>query len=571
MSSHDELDSEQRAAVCATERAIAVLAGPGSGKTRVLSYRTRHLLETNKGTNALLLTFTNKAAAEMKARAIGVTPGLSKRIRAGTFHNFGLTVLRSHGTHVGIDPDFEILDEDEQRLQAEVAAREAGCRNVARLYSNQRLRQQLAKTDVAAFSEAYESRKRQLGVVDFDDLIVYVARLFQHKPEIAKAYATKYQHILIDEFQDTNKAQFAVVRPLAEHANTISVFADDDQAIFGFAGAETRNISRFCDDLAAREYPLTTNYRCRARIVECANRLISANRSKGRRMKARRPDGDVRVLQFEDAAAEAEFLCGEIEEQIAEGTAAPSISILTRSAYRIEELLTCLRERSIPFSDWLGASYKAREQRALRTGLAVVRPTLNDRSSRLLCGLLGVEERHVRDTKRLLEEHADRPGVDFLLEGHRLALEGAKVSQIVGAIASGIESIDPTIQVGEGIVAEVSAFERHDPEYSVDHLLGDLALGGRGGAPTEGAGVKVATLHRTKGLQWPHVYLVGLEEGTLPDYRADDEAIKEERRLCFVGVCRAEDRLTLTRVEGLNDYEKEPSPFLDEMGMRSPG
>jgi DNA helicase-2/ATP-dependent DNA helicase PcrA len=573
MKYEEQLDPEQRHAVEAKERAIAVLAGPGSGKTRVLSYRARYLLSQHRSSNALLLTFTNKAASEMKSRAISVTPAMSKRIRAGTFHNFALSILRSHGTHVGIAPDFDVLDEQEQAELAAAIAAHAG--DHRRTYSNQRLRQKLHTSEVARFAALFEKEKRKVGVVDFDDLIVYVAQLFRQKPEIAKAYATKFQHILIDEFQDTNAAQFAVVRALAEHAapeSTISVFADDDQAIFGFAGAESKNITRFCEDLEASIYPLTTNYRCSERIVECANHLIFANRSNGREMKAIKKNGKVEVRVYGNIAEEAEQVAQEIEKKISDGVAAHDISILVRNGNRAESLKGALTNHRIPFSNWLAATYQSRETRQIRVCLSLVRPVLTKRIAAQVCEMLNIEQVPASETvstEEFLEANSSRSGVSHLLEIRRLAAKNGKVSDIVREVGRCIEAINPNVTITDALLAEVAAFEGHDPEYSLDHLLADLALGGKGGAPTEGGGVKLATIHRTKGLQWPHVYLMGLEQDTLPDYHAKtDEQMQEERRLCFVGVCRAEDSLVITRIREYRGYAKSPSPFIRELGLQ---
>jgi DNA helicase II / ATP-dependent DNA helicase PcrA len=570
----DALDPEQRRAVEATERAIAVLAGPGSGKTRVLAFRARHLLARGKTSNALLLTFTNKAASEMKARVVAVTPAMSKRVRAGTFHNFAMSVLRSHGTHVGIASDFDVLDELERTELAAAAAAAAGVPDHSQAWSRQRLRQRLPTADVAKFGAHFETMKRQEGTVDFDDLIVYVVQLFQQQPAIAQAYATKYEHILVDEFQDTNAAQFAMVFALAEHGSpnsTISVFADDDQAIFGFAGAETKNISRFCDDLQAQIYPLTTNYRCAEAIVQCANRLIHANRANGRAMKAVKENGTVVARVFDSMGAEAKVVCAEIEARIAAGTQAHDISVLVRNAYRAKALRVGLQDRGIPYSNWLAATYDTNEQRQLRICLAVARPTLTNRVCRNLCELLGIEGAPNAPTinaEAFLQAHRTTAGIESLLTVRRLAENGEKVSIIVREVANCIKTVYPDMAVAESLVAEILAFEAHDPEYSLDHLLADLALGGKGGAPTEGGGVKLATIHRTKGLQWPHVYLIGLEDGHLPDFRSTtDEAIREERRLCFVAVCRAEDSLTVTRIKESSGYLKAPSRFIGELGI----
>lgn len=575
MKYEEPLDDEQRAAVEATERAIAVLAGPGSGKTRVLSFRARHLLLRDKKSNCLLLTFTNKAAAEMKSRAVAANPVMSKRIRAGTFHNFALSVLRSHGTHVGINLDFDVLDEDERDNMAAQTAHAAGCVDHAKAWSSQRLRQQLPTAEVAKFGAAFEAAKRKEGVVDFDDLIVYAVRLFREKPDIAKAYAVNYQHILIDEFQDTNAAQFAMVRTLAEHASpnsTIGVFADDDQAIFGFAGAEAQNIGRFCDELLAKIYPLTTNYRCAEEIVKVANRLIKANRAKGRQMKSNKKGGTVMARAFASPEEEAAAVCAEIEALLAAGTDAQRISILVRSANRAQAIKSALVERHIPYSNWLAATYNASETRLVRICLTAVRPVLTNRACRHLCEMLGVEEVPTGatiNTQEFLAKVQSAGPVKHLEAIRKLAEANSKVSEIVMQVCQCIEAVNPTTVGLDTFVAEVTAFEAHDQEYSLDHFLADLALGGKSGAPTEGGGVKLASIHRTKGLQWPIVFLIGLDEGSLPNYYASqtEEGIREERRLCFVGVCRAEDVLSITRIKAYMGHPKLPSRFLNEMGL----
>lgn len=573
---YDEpLDPEQVNAVEAEDRAIAVLAGPGSGKTRVLSYRARHLLAKDKKAGCLLLTFTNKAASEMKARAIKANPVMSKRIQAGTFHNFSLGVLKSHGSLVGLAQDFDVIDENERAEYTARAAALAKTRDLYREWSGQRLRLQLPTAEVAKFGAAYDAEKRKANVVDFDDLVVFTGRLFREQPEVASAYAAKFQHTLIDEFQDTNAAQFAIVRSLAEHASpesTIGVFADDDQAIFGFAGAEARNIERFCNDLNATTYPLTTNYRCANAVVSVANKLIEANRAKGRQMKPHKRGGEVSLRVFASVDEEAVAICAEIREAIKKGKSPDSISILVRNQGRATALASALVAAKIPFSNWMAAGYNTRETRQVRVCLAAVRPTMNNRACRHICEMLGVEGKLpavTTPTKDFLEG-LNGDAAAHLLEVRQLADSGAKVSAIMAKVAATIKVIDPENSNVDSLVHEARAFEEHDPEYSLEHFLADLALGGKGGAPTVGGGVKLATIHRTKGLQWPHVYLVGLEEDNLPSFQSatTEEGVREERRLCFVGVCRAEDSLTLTRVQSHRGFVKYPSRFLAEMGFQ---
>jgi DNA helicase-2/ATP-dependent DNA helicase PcrA len=566
------LDEEQHAAVTSDKRAIAVLAGPGSGKTRVLSYRARHLLSLDRHSSALLLTFTNKAAAEMKARALGVAAVTSDHIWASTFHTFGMRLLHAHGDLVGISREFELLDEEERAEVAAEAARNAGVSDRYRRWSYLRLRRQQAQEpEVVRFGRAYQEIKRARQVLDFDDLIVYSADLFEQHDQVAEAYATLYRHLLVDEFQDTNAAQFAIVHALARNTGTVSVFADDDQAIYRFAGAEAENIRRFIADLGAAEYPLTINYRCRQAIVDCANRLIAADRlASGRQMRAFHAGGDVRTLVFQSVEEEAQGVADEISVLIARQVAhPPDIAVLVRAAFRVQQLLGQLERSAIPVSNWLGQTYEPSERQTLRTILSVLRGRLGDRQARRLCSLLGLSESDERDPLAILVPHSDLPSIRLLLELRELAWTGAPVRDVVEGARAAAAAIDPVL--GHGIaplVETVAAFEEYDPHFTLEHFVAELALGGIGGPPTVGGGVKIASLHRTKGLQWPHVYMLGLEEGRLPDYRAQtQDTLREERRACYVGVCRAEQHLTLTRTRYYGVRQQRPSRFLQEMGL----
>ena len=570
------LDDEQRDAVHAGERAIAVLAGPGSGKTRVLSYRARRLLTDDARARALLLTFTNKAAAEMKARALGAAAVVSRRIQANTFHTFGLRVLRSHGALVGIDPDFEILDRDEQEAFAAEAAHAAGVRARRVDWSHFRLRREVAgDASVVAFGRAYEAAKRAARVVDFDDLIVYSADLLEHHDEIAETYGTRFSHLLIDEFQDTNAAQFAIVKALSECVTTVSVFADDDQAIYRFAGAEAENIRRFISALGARKYPLTLNYRCREAIIAPANRLIAADPgASGRQMRHVHKGGEVQHRAFRDEDTEARSIAREIQSLVEnEGVAAADISVLVRAAWRAKPLLETLERAGVPTTNWLGAAFEPPERQMLGVILSVLRATVNDRMAKKLCKLLDVAETAERNVQAFLEHAAQALAVPELLRLRDLAYGEAGPSAVIAQAQLCASALDAkTAEAMTPIVDAVAALEADDPDFTLEHVLSELALGGVGLAPTAGGGVKVASLHRTKGLQWPRVYIVGLEQGMLPDYRTKTEAeLSEERRACFVGVCRAETHLTLTRIRQFRGFRKPPSIFLKEMDIDTRG
>lgn len=570
--SHDEpLDPEQIDAIEAGEKAISVLAGPGSGKTRTLAHRARALLLADREARALLLTFTNKAAAEMKSRALSVGDIASERLESNTFHGFGTRFLKSHGNLVGIDPDFDILDGDEAKEFATEVANNLGLPNQFFGWSRARLRRLTAGPAVATFGEAYEDAKRAEELLDFDDLVVYPAQILEERPEVAGAYGSRYEHILLDEFQDTNPTHFAIVSALAPHGKSVSVFADDDQAIMRFAGAEAANVRQFTEELDAHSYPLSRNHRSREAIVAHANSLISADpQASGRQMVPVKDGGTVELQEFGTTMAEASAIGDEIADLIFnEGVSPAEIAVLVRSGWRADEIVGVLSGRGVPLTDWRGATYESEERRMMIACFSTVRASLRTRHASRLSELIGVELIEERDTEKFLEAHAGSPVAAELLMLRKKVFDGGRPSEIATHAQAAVTASNPEAEAGaRAIVEAIADFEEFDPNFTLEQLMAELALKSGGRSPTQGGGVKVATLHATKGLQWPRVYMIGLEEGNLPDYRAeDDDAIAEERRCCFVGACRAEDHLTFSWSRRYRTTRKRPSRFISEMGL----
>ncbi|HXA29332.1 MAG TPA: ATP-dependent helicase [Candidatus Angelobacter sp.] len=570
--SDDDLDEEQTRAAEAPEAAIIVLAGPGSGKTRTLARRARHLLTIHPDDHALLLTFTNKAAAEMKGRALAVSSVSSSRILACTFHAFGYRLLQRHGDLVGIKSGFDVLDEEEQGEFARQVADDHGIPNFARSWEESRVQVYEPGWDVASFGRHYEARKRAAGVVDFTDLIHYSDQVLAAHPAAAAAYGGKYRHILVDEFQDTNALQYALLSRLASPGDTVSAFADDDQAIFRFAGADVENVRSFISDYSAMEYPLIVNHRCREAIVEVANRLILSDPSpSGRTMQAKHPGGSVTYCEYPTGVDEAEAVLEDIRARARAGAPLGGIGILARKGYRANEVVDALRGAGLPFTDWRGDIFDPEERRALAACLSVVRGELTDRQAHRLSRLLDSPVVPERRSHQFLEGHGANPLAVGLLDVRTAAFQGAPVIRIVELIVEAVARVDKQLSGRMSALAEaVAGFAVYDPDFTLEQLLAEFALGAGGRSPNEGGGIKVATIHRTKGLEWNCVYLIGMEEGQLPDYRAHSALeLSDERRLCFVGVCRALFDLRISSTSSGGGYLRRPSLFLREMGLVS--
>jgi superfamily I DNA/RNA helicase len=305
--------------------------------------------------------------------------------------------------------------------------------------------------------------------------------------------------------------------------------------------------------------------------VSLANKLIDSDpESSGRRMRAHRPGGTTRVLSFASPDQEAAAVAAEVTAAIAAGTLASDIAVLVRSGYRADAIMQALRTAAVPVSDWRNATHEPQDRRALAACLSVVRGTLNPRQLQRLTALMGVPDATEQRTDVFLASVPKHPLAAGLREVRRLAFEGASAHAVASAAQAAVAAHNPALGASMiDIVNAVAHFEAHDKQFSLEHLLSELALGSIGRSPTIGGGVKLASLHRTKGLQWKQVYLVGLEEGHHPHYKAvkDPQRLSEERRLCFVGVSRAEDSLTVTWAASWKTWKKDRSRFILEMGL----
>ncbi|KKB09985.1 ATP-dependent helicase [Devosia chinhatensis] len=626
------LNDEQRDAVLTTEGPLLVLAGAGTGKTRVLTTRIAHILNERLawGSQILAVTFTNKAASEMKKRIHEQVPLLDGLPWMGTFHSISARILRAHAELVDLQSTFTILDTDDQirlikqLLDAEnIDEKRWPARQFAGMLDAWKNRGLLPKdvpsADSAYFANGkggklyydYQARLKALNATDFGDLLLECIRLFRENPDVLAEYHRKFKYMLVDEYQDSNTAQYLWLRLLAQgkpapEAN-ICVVGDDDQSIYGWRGAEVDNILRFESDFpGAKVIKLERNYRSTANILKAASTVISHN--EGRLGKTLFTDvaeaGEpISFTQVYDSEEEARTIGEEIEQYQRAGETLNSMAILVRASFQMREL----EERFIT----LGLNYRVvggprfYERKEIRDALAYLRLVAQPADDLAFERIINVPKRGLGDsTVKMLMEAARHQNVP-LLAATRMMIETEElkpkqrstlrslVSQFDNWAYSG-ENLPP-YQLVEQILEESGYMDMLTADKSAESQgrkenLKELSrsmedfetLGGflehislvmdRDNADASDA-VTIMTLHSAKGLEFNTVFLTGWEEGTFPSQRTMDESgragLEEERRLAYVGITRGRKRVRISaaqnrRIHGLWQSAM-PSRFIDEL------
>ncbi|MFC3703264.1 ATP-dependent helicase [Devosia honganensis] len=626
------LNPEQREAVETTEGPLLVLAGAGTGKTRVLTTRIAHILSQRLawGSQILAVTFTNKAANEMKKRIHELVPSLDGLPWMGTFHSISARILRHHAELVDLKPSFTILDTDDQirlikqLLEADnIDEKRWPARQFAGILDAWKNRGWLPK-DVPSSESAYfangrggklyadyQARLKALNAADFGDLLLECIRLFRENPEVLAEYHRKFKYMLVDEYQDSNTAQYLWLRLLAQgkpapEAN-ICVVGDDDQSIYGWRGAEVDNILRFETDFpGARVIKLERNYRSTANILKAASTLIAFNEGRlGKTLHTDTAEGGemVTVTSVWDSEEEARHVGEEIEQYQRAGESLNSMAILVRASFQMREF----EERFIT----LGLNYRViggprfYERREIRDALAYLRLVAQPADDLAFERIVNVPKRGIGDsTVKVLLETARHQNVP-LLAATRMLVETEELKpkqrttlrELVmqfDAWAARLEAV-PHYEVAEQILDESGYTGMWQADKAPDspgrlENLKELVrsmeefetLGGflehislvmdRDSGEAEDA-VSIMTLHSAKGLEFDTVFLPGWEEGLFPHQRSLDESgragLEEERRLAYVGITRGRRRVRLSmaqnrRIHGLWQ-SAIPSRFLDEL------
>lgn len=630
-----DLNPAQRKAVFSLSGPLLVLAGAGTGKTRVVTYRIAQLIRSGiRPSRILAVTFTNKAAKEMQERAaalLGKRP--VERPEISTFHSLCVRILRRQIQRLGYPQNFAIYDRGDQEGLARQALREIHVPNeqlrpsdllwLIGNWKTRALRPEQAAADAANDKEhlaaaAYRRYQRALkaaGAVDFDDLLLLTEEILSAYPQAKSAEAARFDHILVDEYQDTNASQYRIVQALAAGHRNLCVVGDDDQSIYGWRGAEVEHILGFAHNWpGAAVVRLEDNYRSVAPIIEMANRLIAHNAV--RHDKVLRPNRksaeNPRVIPFESAEIEAEQVVGEIAQLLATRTVQPrDIAILFRTNEQPRPFENELRRRRVPYVLVGGQSFFDRKE--VRDVLAYVKLLVNPRDDVQLRRIINRPPRGIGESA--VEQIASRavaagkPMWDLLSDVGALELPKAATSaveQFHSAIVRLQKRLDERPltrlmqdllvvtryrqeierlykepndqqlrwQAVEEVCNALAAYEqRAKQRATMAGFLEDVTLAVEDSDDKEEKLEKNAavlmTLHSAKGLEFPHVYLVGMEEGILPHHRsleATGDSIAEERRLCYVGVTRARERLTLTlaleRFKWGRPRASEPSRFL---------
>ncbi len=610
MSIYDTLNKEQKAAVLQTEGPVLLLAGAGSGKTRVLTHRIAYLIDEMgvNPWNILAITFTNKAAGEMRERVDKLVQFGADQVWVSTFHSACLRILRRHIDKLGYDSGFTIYDTDDQKtvikgivkrmnLDPKVY-RERGLLSEISSAKNELISVAEYEKEAAvdfgkeAYAKVYREYQETLhanNALDFDDIIVKTVDLFRKCPDVLDTYQERFQYIMVDEYQDTNTAQFELVRLLADKYRNLCVVGDDDQSIYKFRGANIRNILDFEKYFSeAVAIKLEQNYRSTRFILDAANAVIHNNEGRKEKSLWTARDGGSRVgfRQFDSAYEEAEYIAGDILRRVRnEAAAYKDCAVLFRTNAQARLLEEQMIMEGIPYNVVGGTNFYSRME--IKDILAYLKTIDTGRDDVAVRRIMNVPKRGIGNaTLEKLEDYAQMRGIglyqamelsDEIMDLGRAAAKIVPFVQLIqefrrecaGDLAGLIEKIVERIgykeylqdyddesaedrigNVDELITKAKNYTESHE-DASLTEFLAEVALvADIDNVDDNDDRVLLMTLHSAKGLEFPDVYLAGLEEGLFPGYQAanspDKSDLEEERRLAYVGITRAMDELILT-------------------------
>ncbi|MBQ7064794.1 MAG: UvrD-helicase domain-containing protein [Firmicutes bacterium] len=635
MDKYDTLNEMQRKAVFQTEGPVLILAGAGSGKTRAITHRIAYLIEHKHvpAWQILAITFTNKAAQEMRQRADHLAGEAVKDAWIMTFHSFCLRILRRFGSLLGYASGFSIYDPEDQKAvmrrliksfelnekmftPREVLASISFAKNemigpdeYARAAQGNYIKEIYAR-----LYRAYQEELMRSQAMDFDDILMKCVQLFAQFPDVLERYQEQFRYIMVDEYQDTNAAQYRLIRLLSARYRNICVVGDDDQSIYRFRGADIRNILDFEKDFpGCTVIRLEQNYRSTKTILQAANQVIANNQGrKAKTLWTGNPDGcRIKVFEADTEMAEAAYICSRMQKLHRQGRPYKDMAVLFRTNAQSRALEEALLHDSIPYRLYAGTPFYERKE--IKDLLSYLRLINNDRDYAAARRVLNVPRRGIGDkTLNMVMSLAEETGMgvveligkanvfpdlqrssaklsgfaELILDWRDLAADpDTELPVILDSIMTRTgytdylreedkERIEDRMENIDELRGRMESFQEESENPTLAGLVEELSLIAAIDNYDENAdAVALMTLHSAKGLEFPVVFISGMEEGLFPSYRSitegDEDDVEEERRLCYVGITRAQEMLFMTyarlrRQHGKMEVNKE-SRFMEEI------
>ncbi len=615
----DNLNDKQKEAVVAIDGPLLILAGAGSGKTRVLTTRIAYLIEEKNISpyHILAITFTNKAAKEMLDRLSNTIGEVAKNIQVSTFHSFGLKILRENYNLLGYEKNFCIMDSDDsltvikrilksleldpkQYNPTAIKNRISGCKNELMTPA---MYERYATTEfekvVLKVFESYERKLKENNSVDFDDLLILPIKLFKEHPNTLAHYQERFEYILIDEYQDTNEAQYILTKMLSAKYRNICVVGDENQSIYSFRGANYRNILNFEKDYKeTKTIKLEQNYRSTQTILNAANQVIKNNQNrKDKNLWSDKGEGDkITYYRSYDEKDEAHYVAYNIKKLISNNIEPEEIAILYRTNAQSRTLEEELLKENVPYRIVGSLYFYGRKE--IKDLMAYLRLIYNEKDNVSLQRVINTPKRGIGlksvqkiatvaeiEGKSMYEAISSGKELEFknIIEDLKKVSENITLTELVDKVldASGLKKelesektleADIRLENLEEFKTVTKAFEERDGLISLEDFLFEVSLvSDREEYKDSKNKVSLMTVHAVKGLEFDHVFVVGMEEGIFPHMNSlmDSQQLEEERRLAYVAITRAKEKLYLLNARQRMLFGKDqvnpPSRFISEI------
>ena len=618
----DNLNDKQKEAVLYNDGPLLIIAGAGAGKTKTLTTKIAYLIEEKYATpyNVLAITFTNKAAKEMKDRLYAMLGDVAKKIQVSTFHSFGLKLLRENFELLGYDRNFVIMDSDDSLTVVKKIIKDLGYD--PKVYNPKAIRNKISSCKNEMISakayeryavsdyeqvihkiyEKYEDKLYQNNSVDFDDLLLLPIKLFKENPDVLERYQDLYQYILIDEYQETNQAQYILTKLISEKNRRITCVGDDSQSIYSFRGANYKNILNFEKDYPdAKTILLEQNYRSTSTILDAANQVIKNNsQRKDKKLWTDRGTGEkIKYYRAYNERDEAQYVIRKIKELVNKGTEYKDIAILYRTNAQSRVVEEEMLKENLPYR--VIGSFYFYSRKEIKDLIAYLRLIHNSKDNISLLRVINTPKRGIGlKTIENLTSKADEEGISIYdainsgkelefkntIEKLKIVAEDLTLTELIDKVldASGMkkeleseQSLESEVRLEnlEEFKSITKAFEEKEGLISLEDFLLEISLISDVEEYKDDPNrISLMTVHSVKGLEFDNVFVIGMEEGIFPHMNSlmENMALEEERRLCYVAITRAKDNLHLVNARRRTLFGKEQvNPVSRFMSEINPG